>query len=180
MVQDEAYLSNIDWGKPRQGHPEGTIRAHIQDLEANLERLKPFISEEQFWKLRVLIHVHDAFKGVAAQNVAIVHPQSHASLAREFLAGYTADADLLNMVQFHDEPFAVWRQFRHQEKLNHPRLNALIETIEDWDLFLMFQLVDGLTTGKEANHLVWFIDLVRSRLTTTVDSSLIEMIRPTQ
>ena len=59
---DPAYGANLDWGKPRSGHPEGSIRNHIEELEANLERLAPHLSTEEIGKLRVLIHTHDTFK----------------------------------------------------------------------------------------------------------------------
>jgi hypothetical protein len=61
-------------------------------------------------KLQILIHTHDTFKADAAEGVAIVDGRSHASLARQFLSGLCNDRDLLNMVQYHDEPRALWRQ----------------------------------------------------------------------
>ena len=33
---DERYQRNLDWGRPRKGHPEGTVRRHIAELEHNL------------------------------------------------------------------------------------------------------------------------------------------------
>ena len=38
----------------------------------------------------------------------ITDPKSHASLARGFLATHCDDADLLAMLQYHDEPFALY------------------------------------------------------------------------
>jgi hypothetical protein len=29
MVLDPRYLTNLDWGEAREGHPEGTVRVHI-------------------------------------------------------------------------------------------------------------------------------------------------------
>src|SRR6516225_8855630 len=108
IIADPRYQRNLDWGKPRRGHPEGTVRAHIAELERNLDRLAPRLSEEEHGKLRLLIHTHDTFKGEAESGVAITDPRSHASLARAFLAGHCDDADLLAMVQYHDEPYALW------------------------------------------------------------------------
>ena len=59
---DPRYRKNLDWGEPREGHPEGTIRAHIEELERNLDRLRPKLSDEQVGALRLLIHTHDTFK----------------------------------------------------------------------------------------------------------------------
>ena len=85
ITQDSRYQSNLDWGKPRPGHPEGTVRAHLIELEENLYRLRSHLSEEAYWKLKVLVHVHDTFKKDASKGVAIEDPRSHASLARRFL-----------------------------------------------------------------------------------------------
>jgi hypothetical protein len=45
------YQRNLDWGEARHGHPEGTVRAHITE----------------YWKVRLLIHVQDSFKGEALE-----------------------------------------------------------------------------------------------------------------
>ena len=117
IQSDARYLKNLDWGKLRAGHPEGTVRAHIEELEGNLARLRPHVSEEQADKLRVLIHVHDTFKAEALSGVAIADPRSHASIARAFLAEFCDDADLLAMVQNHDEPYALWKQHANKGRL---------------------------------------------------------------
>ena len=118
IVADERYLRNLDWGKPRHGHREGAVRAHIAELEGNLEILRPKLAEDDCWKLKLLIHTHDSFKAEAKPGVAIADPASHASIARAFLAEHSDDSDLLAMVQFHDEPFALYRQVEHKGEFN--------------------------------------------------------------
>jgi len=164
VIEDSRYMGNIDWGEPRAGHPEGSIRAHIADLEANLEKFRKRISDEEWWKLRLLIHTHDTFKGPAAPGVSIVHPHSHASLARAFLTEYCDDADLLAMVQFHDEPFALYRQFEHKRHFDTARFEKLLKTIHDWDLFLLFNIIDGSTAGKSRDPLRWFFQRIEGRI----------------
>ena len=44
VIVDPRYQERLDWGEPRAGHPEGTIRAHIGDLERNLDALRPRLS----------------------------------------------------------------------------------------------------------------------------------------
>src|SRR5260370_19007049 len=105
------YLQNLDWGKARSGHPEGTVRAHIAELERNLEALKPRLSQIDYWKVKLLVHTHDSFNREAERGSPITHPKSHASLARAFLAEFCNDSDLLAMIQYHYEPFALFRQF---------------------------------------------------------------------
>jgi hypothetical protein len=99
IVSSPRYHGNLGWGKARPGHPEGTIRAHTRQVEANLERLRHKLSDKDYWRLKVLIHVHDTFKGEAEPRVPIMAANSHASLARAFLAEFCDDADMLAMVQ---------------------------------------------------------------------------------
>ena len=163
VTHDQRYAGNIEWGRPRPGHPEGPIRAHIAELERNAAAFRGRLTESEFWKLRVLIHVHDAFKGEAREGARITDPRSHASLARQFLAGFTTDADLLAIVQFHDEPYALWRQVQHH-RFDQPRFDALLATIQDWHLFLAFLIVDGSTAGKSRAPLHWLFNEIAGRV----------------
>ena len=68
VISDERYLRNLDWGKPRRGHPEGTVRQHIAELESNLERLEPRCSETDYWRLKLLIHTRFIQGRIAARR----------------------------------------------------------------------------------------------------------------
>lgn len=169
VMADPRYLKNIEWGEPRPGHPEGTVRAHIAEIEPNLERLRAKLTEVEYWKLKLLIHTHDTFKGESTPGVAIIDPASHASIARAFLAAHCDDADLLAMVQYHDEPFALYRQVESKGRCNPDRFNALLGAISDWNLFLAFNIIDGCTEGKSVEPVRWLFrevcGKVESRLT---------------
>jgi hypothetical protein len=91
IMRDPRYQRNLDWGKARSGHPEGKVRAHIAELERNLEALRHKLAETDYWRLRVLIHTHDTFKAEAQPGAPITSPNSHASLARVFLADFCDD-----------------------------------------------------------------------------------------
>lgn len=172
IINNARYLKNIEYGRPRPGHPEGKVKYHIAALEENLEALRSRgISEEQYWKLKFLIHVHDSFKAEAVPNSAILHPNSHATLARNFAAEFTVDTDLLNMIQYHDVNYALWKQFSRTGSYNLSRFSRLLETIMDWDLFLMFLIIDRCTQGKDPEQLSWFITEVRKQKLTSVDES---------
>jgi hypothetical protein len=164
ITGDSRYQRNLDWGEPRPGHSEGTVRAHIAELEGNLEALRHKLTETDYWRLRVLIHTHDTFKGEAQRGAPITSGNSHASLARAFLADFCDDADMLTMVQYHDEPFALWRQFASRGKFNQERLNTLLTSIRDWNLFLAFSIVDGCTKGKDRDNLRWFFQQVAGKV----------------
>jgi hypothetical protein len=172
IIADSRYQKNIEYGEPRPGHPEGKIKFHIEELEENLERLASRgISEEQYWKLKLLIHVHDTFKSEAIPNTRILSPNSHASLARKFAAEFTDDEDLLNMIQFHDVNYALWLQFERTGAYDVQRFEELLETIQDWDVFLMFLVIDGSTKGKDRSKLTWFFREVAKHKETRVDES---------
>jgi len=165
---DPRYLRNLDWGEARPGHPEGTIRAHIVELEQNLAKLRAKLSDEESWKLRLLIHTHDTFKPDADPAASIAAPQSHASLARAFLASYCNDEELLTIVQFHDEPYALWRQVQSKGKFNQERFGSLLSTIRDWNLFLAFCIIDGSTAGKSREPLRWLFEQVKGKVQSRI------------
>ena len=171
---DERYQHNLDWGKPRKGHPEGTIRGHIADLEKNLWRLRHRLSEVECAKLRLLIHTHDTLKPEATQGVAINDPRSHASLARNFLAEYCADEDLLTIVQYHDEPYALWKQFEAKGSWDPQRMQRLLDGIADWNLFLAFLIIDGGGAGKTREPLIWFFDHISDKINSRITAQDIQ------
>lgn len=164
IVRDPRYQRNLDWGEPRPGHPEGSVRAHIDEVDRNVEALRPKLSEADYWRLRVLVHTHDTFKGESHPGVAIADPRSHASLARTFLAEYCDDADLLAMVQYHDEPYALWRQFQSKARISPARFDLLLAAIQDWNLFLAFNIADGCTAGKSREPLRWWLEMIAERV----------------
>jgi hypothetical protein len=168
ICSDLRYRDNVEWGEPRAGHPEGSIKAHIAQLECNLAALRSKLSDLDFWKLRLLIHSHDTFKPDAERDVPIVHPRSHASLARAFLAEFVGDPDLLAMVQYHDEPFALYQQCRSKGGYNQERFKALLSNIHDWNVFLAFQIIDGCTDGKSKEPLKWFFEEIEGKVATSI------------
>lgn len=172
IMADPRYQKNIEYGEPRSGHPEGKIKFHIAELEENLEKLAlRGMTDQQYWKLKFLIHVHDTFKAEAIPNSAILNSNSHASLARTFAAEFTADEDLLNMIQFHDLNYSLWLQFDSTGSYDVERFNNLLDTIHDWDLFIMFLIIDGSTKGKEKSKLSWFLQEVAKYKALKVDES---------
>jgi hypothetical protein len=164
VVADPRYLANLDWGEAREGHSEGTVRAHIAEIEPNLEILRPQLTDEDYWKLKLLIHTHDSFKAESRPGVPISDPRSHASLARAFLSIHCKDDDLLAIVQYHDEPFALYRQVETKGKYNPDRFEALLKAISDWNLFLAFNIIDGCTGSKSRDPLYWLFHEVTGKI----------------
>jgi len=172
VVADSRYQKNTEFGESRSGHPEGKVKNHIVDLEANLEKLSHRInSQETYWKLKFLIHVHDTFKADAVSGVQAIDPQSHESLARVFASEFTNDDDMLNIIQFHDENYALWKQFRSSGQYDVQHLQFLLNKIQDWDLYLTFTIIDGYTKGKDIEKLPWFIGEVKKHKSITIDET---------
>lgn len=180
IVRDERYQRNIQYGKPRRGHEEGTVAAHIEELTNNLEYLNHKLSlpSELYWQLNVLIHVHDSFKAEAKRDSAILDPQSHASLARAFLAEFTDDEDMLNIVQFHDLGYAVYRKLKQTGKLDEKKLEHGLQQIKDKDLLLLFSVIDSCTASKGREMITWFVEEVKNRYPEEVCASATEWIIP--
>jgi len=72
------------------------------------------------------------------------------------------------MVQFHDEPFALWRQARLKGACDTNRFEALLTNITDWNLFLTFCIVDGCTAGKSREPLAWLFREIQGRVQVTI------------
>lgn len=173
IQDDPLYIEGIKYGKPRKGHAEGTIQAHIADLEVNLDRLSDTVTAEEYWKLKVLIHTHDTMKKWAVRNSPIDDFNSHSSLAKAFLEKFLdrmvwQNEDLLNMVQWHDENFALWKQLKNKGKYDKQRFFERVLAIKDMELFLIFTLIDGFTPSKMAlaeqekpEKIRWFVEEVR-------------------
>ncbi len=174
ILMDPHYQKNIEYGQPRSGHPEGKVKFHISQLESNLERLVPKgVSSTEYWKLKFLIHVHDTFKAEAEHDTPILHPRNHATLARQYASNFLDDPDLLNTIQYHDLNYVLWKEYLRTGSYDKVAFQTLLDKIQNWDLFLMFIIVDGCTEDKEPAKLNWFIDEVRKHKRTKVDSTWI-------
>lgn len=173
IKEDPRYVEGLAYGKPRQGHEEGSVENHISELEKTLEMIKGFLVDDEYWKLKVLIHVHDSFKleGKRRTNnhqVSLVDPNSHASLAAGFLREFLNDDDLIDIVQYHDEGHAIWKKMQATGRIDEKRLKERVfQKIKNMDLYLIFTVVDGFTESKMKDRSPrWFVDLVNRYLET--------------
>ena len=175
VVESKRYKENVAYGKPRRGHAEGTVKAHIAELEKNLEtiRLQAGLDYATYWKLKVLIHVHDSFKAESKRDAPIMDPESHASIARQFLAGFTSDETLLAVVQYHDIGYAVYKKFKDTGRMNESRLDEALSKIKDLDLFLLFAIIDACTESKGREAINWLVSYVNSKHQVNIGPSWI-------
>jgi len=56
FLKDAEFCRGLVWGVPRFGHPEGTIWAHILEVNDNIDRLP--IDAETRRKLRIICWVN--------------------------------------------------------------------------------------------------------------------------
>ena len=162
LKQDSRYLEGLDWGKARIGHPEGTVRSHIEQLEKNLAVIADLLPPALMEPLRLLIHAHDSFKHVSGEKVPIENPKSHASLAAKFLEQYTDDPVTLKVAQHHDTLFACWCQHVYRGEVSQSRADKLLNSLPNHELLAAFILIDGLTDGKHSAPISWALERINA------------------
>src|SRR3954468_22035103 len=156
VTQDPELLRGLAWGKPRKGHPEGTIANHVQDL---LERLaRRGVSGEERELLRFLVLGHDSFKNKVQEWRPRTGENHHAMRARRFAERYTDDERLLSTIELHDRPYSIWRKWGRTGRLDQGALKTLLQRIVDPELFIRFVEQDGSTEGKNPEPVRWFKD----------------------
>ncbi|NJC26708.1 hypothetical protein [Neolewinella antarctica] len=162
FLQDDGFCRGLLWGVPRYGHPEGTILAHIVEVNANVDALP--VDAETRRKLRVVTFVHDTFKNIEHKGNPRDWTKHHAVYARQFLARYCDDEYLLNLVELHDDAYYAWRMAHlyHRFAECEARIEAIRERIGPyWQLFYLFFKCDTATGDKNPAPLIWFEETMK-------------------
>jgi HD domain len=156
VAADPILQEGLAWGRPRSGHPEGTVGAHIADLLRTIDRLGE--SGRRREELRFIALVHDALK----YRVQTWRPRTgenhHATRARRFADRYTDDERLLATIEQHDRPYNLWRKARRRGRRDDEAFDRMVARIPDLDLFLSFVELDGSTEGKAQEPIAWLKD----------------------
>jgi hypothetical protein len=145
LAGDALLRAGLAWGRPRPGHPEGAVGAHVAALLRAIHEGGRTRAD-----LRFLALVHDAFKYRVRLDAPYSPDNDHAVLARRFAERYTSDPRLLTAVELHDEPYWIWKTGG-----GHEDLHALLRRIPDVGLFLRFVELDAATQGKDPGLLGW-------------------------
>jgi hypothetical protein len=156
LASDLALLRGLAWGRPRPGHPEGSVGLHVADILAAISEPPGRRRDE----LRFLALVHDGCKHRVRADAGYSPANDHAVLARRFAERYTADRHLLVAVELHDEPYRIWRTGRDDGRA---ALETMLARIPDLALFLRFVELDGSTAGKDPRPLGWLRGVVTAR-----------------
>jgi hypothetical protein len=158
LAEDPALLEGLAWGRPRPGHPEGAVGAHVSDLLRTIDAWDE--TGERRSELRLISLVHDAMKCKVKEWLPRTGENHHAMRARRFAEAYTDDERVLATIELHDRPYGIWRASRQRGGDPSDRLAAMSERIPDLELFLRFVELDGSTEGKNPEPVEW----VRSEL----------------
>jgi hypothetical protein len=161
--------------KPGKRRHDQTVAEHIADLELNLDELckRENISMHDSNRLRFLIHTHDTLKMHALPAAPIKDRYSHSSLAAEFASEFTRDDDMIAMIQWHEEPYAIYRKFKKKNPNAQQRLDELFAAIKNWRLFLMFVIIDNCVPGCSRQPIRWIIEEASQRFHIGIDESWI-------
>lgn len=158
FLEDPSFLEGLDWGIPRYGHPEGKIMYHIEEVLTNVHSLKN-LEEKTRQQLRIIAFVHDTFKYMEDKARPRNWKEHHSIFARDFLAYYTSDQVLLDIIELHDEAYYIWRliYLQHQPERGELRKQKLLNRIGDHiQLYYLFFKCDTMTGDKMPAPLDWF------------------------
>ena len=156
LAADPLLLRGLAWGRPRPGHPEGTVGRHVSDILAAIGEPPSRRRAE----LRFLALVHDASKYRVRPDLGYSRDNDHAVLARRFAERYAHDPRLLDTLELHDAAYHIWRS---RSDDGRAALHALLDRIPDLDLFLRFVELDSSTEGKDPSPFAWLRAMVTAR-----------------
>jgi hypothetical protein len=161
LMSDAEVLEGLAWGKPRRGHPEGSVGEHAADLLATVDRWGE--RGERRAELRFIALVHDAFKFRVHDWRPKTGDNHHAARARRHAERYTHDERVLATIEQHDRPYSLWRKLRRTGRPDESAFDRMVERIPDLDLFVRFVELDGSTEGKHPGPIEWLKHELRRR-----------------
>src|SRR5215211_4197537 len=134
VVGDRELREGLAWGRPRRGHPEGTVGSHVADLLDTIDRWGETGARRE--DLRFLALVHDSMKFRVRDWMPKTVENHHATRARRLAERYISD---------------------------ERRFADMVERILDLDLFVRFVELDGSTEGKNPAPVAWLKEELRRR-----------------
>ena len=154
ITRNARLLEGLAWGKPRKGHPEGSVGAHV----AGLLRMIVEWGEtgERRSELRFMSIVHDALKREVKEWLPRTGENHHAMRARRLAEKYVDDERLLAAIELHDRPYSLWKRMKRKGGLDETAFQHMLDRIPDPELFLRFVELDGCMEGKDPEPVRWF------------------------
>ncbi len=164
IMADPRWRAGVAWGEPRPGHPEGVVGIHVAQVLANLDRAG--LEPETRRKLRLVAIVHDAFKIEVDRQRPRTGDNHHAIRARRFAERYLDDADVLELIELHDDAGNAWTagSRRGDWATAEARVADLLSRLGPrLDLYLAFYRADNATGDKQDDRYRWFAALAARR-----------------
>lgn len=156
IKSDPIWLKAIEGGRVRPGHPEGKIKYHIADLEKYIDSHKNEVSEDDYWRLKIMALVHDAFKNDANPKIPILDPNSHSSLGKKYVSKFVSDPDMETMLQYHDYPYTLWKKaFKGIDVKD--KIQELLSKIKNKKVYDLFMSADASGPGKNPEPMNWWL-----------------------
>lgn len=157
IIQEKSWIKGALWGEPRPGHPEGKIINHIKEVLKNVDLATT--NHKLREQLRLITIVHDTFKYLEV----IARPRRdwtkhHAVYARRFAEQFITDKAVLDVIEWHDEAFYIWRYLQlGLEQKATKRLAKLYDRVGDnMQLYYLFFKCDTQTGDKYQQPVAWF------------------------
>jgi hypothetical protein len=157
VVADPEWQQGAAWGDPRPGHPEGAVLAHIDEVLTNIDAVS--LDEVDRERLRLVALIHDTFKHRVDTSRPRDGKNHHAMIARRFAEQYTADRELLEVIELHDEAFNAWLTGDRAGKwaAAERRARRLLERLgPSVAFYVRFYRADNRTGVKDQTPLEWF------------------------
>ncbi len=131
---------------------------------ANVDRAALDVDDRR--RLRLIALVHDAFKHRVDPRRPRTGDNHHGRIARRFAARYLDDAELLEIVELHDEAYNAWGKGRRSGDwaAAEERAERLIERLgRSLPLYSRFYSADNATGSKSREPVEWFERLANRR-----------------
>jgi len=164
ICNDADFIAGAMYGKPRNGHPEGQVIYHIEEVLGNIDKF--YNTDEDRMNLRMIAITHDTFKNKVNQNLPKQGDNHHGSIARKFSEKFFDSEEVLTVIALHDDAYNAWSAGgRHGDWYKAKRrAEMLIKTLEMadcLDLYVKFYRCDNATGNKTQDNYEWFNDLIQ-------------------
>jgi hypothetical protein len=161
LAADPVLLEGLAWGRPRRGHPEGSVGAHVAELLATVDEWGEKGARRT--ELRFIALVHDSLKYAVSPWLLRVGENHHATRARRFAERYTEDERVLATIELHDRPYHLWRRRRLLRRPDERGVERMLRRLPDLALFVRFVELDGSSEGKSPDPIRWLKDELAAR-----------------
>lgn len=157
IAREPRWQLGLHWGRPRPGHPEGSIRLHILAVLANVDA---FFSDSPLRpQLRLITLVHDSFKHEVDPDKSRSGENHHGMIARRFAEPLIDDPSVLDVIELHDEAYNAWQKGARDKRWDRAvdRSAALFERLgSTLNLYVAFYRCDNAVLGKSPDCYDWF------------------------